>query len=303
MIYDMFSFFNELDVLEERLNYLYEKIDFFVICESHYTHTGNKKQLFYYDNINRYKKYHNKIIHLVFKGQYQISNPWINENEQRNFILSQVPLKPEDKVLISDVDEIPSYLFIDKVSNYSGKNILISVQELSFFWPNYRRNDLPYWIGGTRGFNYKHIFQLKNLNQSYSNTFIESSNLGVTLTKVRLTNIGKPILNGGWHLSYMGGKESIKAKIKSFAHNEENVRIGSNIDQHINDFIDKGENFFGKNEIYLRYGSFNAKYLSNEDRINFKINFLLLTKWFFYKYELIFKIKVKYYVKMFLQLR
>jgi beta-1,4-mannosyl-glycoprotein beta-1,4-N-acetylglucosaminyltransferase len=300
MIYDMFSFFNELDVLEERLSYLYDKIDYFIICESNYTHTGNKKSLNYSDNINRYKKYQNKIIHLVYDGQYKINNPWINENEQRNYILSQFNFKDDDKLLISDVDEIPSYQFIDKLSNYNGNNILIAVQELSFFWPNYRRNDLPYWIGGTRGFNFKHLKNLRNLNKKYTNTFLKSSNQGVTLTKIRLTNIGIPICNGGWHLSYMGGRDSIKLKIKSFAHNEESERIGINIDQHINEFIDKGKNFFGSKEFYLTQGSFNPKYLISENKHNFKMNFVLHTKWLFYKYELILKIKIKYYVRVFL---
>ena len=90
----MFSFFNELDLLEERLNYLYDKIDFFVICESDCTHMGNSKPLHFFENINRYQKYNNKIIHLVFKGHSLIKNPWINENEQRNFMLSQINIQP-----------------------------------------------------------------------------------------------------------------------------------------------------------------------------------------------------------------
>jgi hypothetical protein len=98
----------------------------------------------------------------------------------------------------------------------------------------------------------------------------------------------------------MGGRDSIKLKIKSFAHNEESERIGINIDQHINEFIDKGKNFFGSKEFYLTQGSFNPKYLISENKHNFKMNFVLHTKWLFYKYELILKIKIKYYVRVFL---
>lgn len=43
MIYDCFPFFNELDVLEIRLNVLYDTVDYFVITEADKTHTGRHK--------------------------------------------------------------------------------------------------------------------------------------------------------------------------------------------------------------------------------------------------------------------
>jgi hypothetical protein len=123
---------------------------------------------------------------------------------------------------------------------------------------------------------FKHLKNLRNLNNKYSNTFLESSNQGVTLTKIRLTNIGIPISNGGWHLSYMGGRDSIKSKIKSFAHNEESERIGINIDHHINEFIDKGKKLFlAVKNFILTQGSFNnAKFLISENKHSFKNEFI-----------------------------
>ena len=213
MIYDMFSFFNELDVLEERLDYLYNHVDYFVLCESDTTHVGKKKCLYYNDNKSRFDKYKNKIIHVIFPGNSKVKNAWENENLQRNYLIENINLTFDDKIMISDVDEIPSHNFISKLSRYKGSSLLIAIQELSFFWPNYRRNDLPYWMGGTRGFNFTNVDKLKFLNENYSSTFLASLNKGTSLTKVRLTNVGIPINDGGWHLSYMGGKNSIKNKI------------------------------------------------------------------------------------------
>lgn len=296
----MFSFFNELDILEERFEYLFHKVDYFVICESDRTHVGNQKPLYFFENIHRFEKYKEKIIHLIFYGNSPIDNPWINENNQRNYILSQINFKDEDKLLISDVDEIPSHLFINELIKYKGSDLLIAVQELSFFWPNYRRNDLPYWIGGTRGFNYKYLNQLRNLNENFSSTFLFKYNQGTTLTKVRLTNIGIPISNGGWHLSYMGGRESIKSKILSFAHIEEKERIGYNIEKFIDNFISKERNFFGKDEFYVSYGTFNNQILLNEPNKYFKLTNTLKFIWVISKIRLVLKIKIKYYVKMLL---
>ena len=45
MIYDCFTFFNELDLLEIRLNVLKDVVDNFVLVEAGETHTGRFKQL------------------------------------------------------------------------------------------------------------------------------------------------------------------------------------------------------------------------------------------------------------------
>mgnify|MGYP001261484806 CR=1 FL=1 len=42
-VYDCFCFFNEIDILEARLNLLDEKVDYFVISEAEYTHSGKYK--------------------------------------------------------------------------------------------------------------------------------------------------------------------------------------------------------------------------------------------------------------------
>ena len=56
-IYDCFPFFNELDLLEIRLNYLDPVVDYFVLCESRVTFSGISKNLFYEDNKEDSKKY------------------------------------------------------------------------------------------------------------------------------------------------------------------------------------------------------------------------------------------------------
>ena len=40
MVYDCFSFYNELDLLEIRLNVLKDVVDRFVLVEATQTHTG-----------------------------------------------------------------------------------------------------------------------------------------------------------------------------------------------------------------------------------------------------------------------
>ena len=294
MIYDVFCFFNEVDVLEERLNYLYDEIDYFVLCESNVTHVGVPKVSHYFNNISRYKKYVSKIIYLNFQGALNCDNPWINENCQRNFILSQLQLSFNDKIIISDVDEIPSKHFVRRLVDYSGDCLLISIQEFSFFKPNCRRSDIPYWIGGSRGFNFKYLNVLKYLNHNYSNTFLSEFNDFNSLTKIRLTNIGIPILNGGWHLSYMGGERNVAQKLLAFAHTEEVSRIGINVDLVIQKFFVTQVNFFGENEVYYRYGTFDNKFLSDCDFFKHKLTWRIKLIWIFKKYWLVLKVRIKF---------
>ena len=44
-IFDCFMFFDEEQILDLRLNVLNEKVDFFVIVESHLYHRGEKREL------------------------------------------------------------------------------------------------------------------------------------------------------------------------------------------------------------------------------------------------------------------
>jgi len=47
-IFDTFTFYNELDLLELRLNILGDVVDYFVINEETITFTGNAKPLYYF---------------------------------------------------------------------------------------------------------------------------------------------------------------------------------------------------------------------------------------------------------------
>jgi len=64
-IYDIFTFYNELDLLELRLEMLNDCVDHFVIIECVETFSGKPKPLYYEENKQRFAKYHHKIIHHI----------------------------------------------------------------------------------------------------------------------------------------------------------------------------------------------------------------------------------------------
>ncbi len=59
-IIDTFMFNDELDLLESRLEYLYDHVDHFVLVESNVTHRGAPKTIFYSLYKDRFEKYQDK---------------------------------------------------------------------------------------------------------------------------------------------------------------------------------------------------------------------------------------------------
>ena len=57
MVYDCFPFFNELDLLEIRLNVLKDGVDRFVIVEAGETHTGKPKPFYFEENRGRFAEF------------------------------------------------------------------------------------------------------------------------------------------------------------------------------------------------------------------------------------------------------
>lgn len=224
MIYDCFTFFNELEILELRLQLLYDVVDKFVLVESTKTHSNVNKELFYESNKKRYAKYQDKIIHIVVSEFPEFKNSWTFENYQRNQIYKAIKnCRHEDIIMISDVDEIPKP---DVIKQHSfDDEIYRLVQDQYYFYFNYRDLSHLFWIGGTVVLKFKVIKNnLLNENKVHYNdiSFPKYLNTKTTPTKARLYDGCKFIYNGGWHFTYFGGIDAIFTKIKAFSHQELN---------------------------------------------------------------------------------
>jgi beta-1,4-mannosyl-glycoprotein beta-1,4-N-acetylglucosaminyltransferase len=79
-VFDGFTFFNELDLLELRLNELAGHVDFFVLVEAPMTFQGKPKPLFYAENQARFAAFRDKIIHLVIDDMPAGDDAWAREH-------------------------------------------------------------------------------------------------------------------------------------------------------------------------------------------------------------------------------
>ncbi len=220
MVYDCFSFYNELDLLEIRLNVLDSVVDYFVLVEATRTFSNKEKPLYFEENKNRFAKFLGKIIHIKVDSYPEIESSWTIENYQRNKIMDAlVNCKPDDIVIISDLDEIVSP---DAIQRYDGNGICSLEQSNYSFFINYKSLMFNKW-NGARILKYKD-FSTVDLDSKveYGEFLLRSINIGCTPTKIRITQDFPVLKKAGWHFTYLGGREAIQRKVDAFAHQEFN---------------------------------------------------------------------------------
>ena len=123
-VIDCFIFYNELDMLEFRLNELNDVVDYFVLVECIKTHSNKDKELYFENNKNRFSKFLDKIIHIIVKDNIpQTSRAWDREEYQRYCIhegINKLNLNSDDIIIIADLDEIPDAKTVLNIKNNNG---------------------------------------------------------------------------------------------------------------------------------------------------------------------------------------
>jgi beta-1,4-mannosyl-glycoprotein beta-1,4-N-acetylglucosaminyltransferase len=251
IIYDCFTFNDELDILELRLKYLEDKVDFFVLVESRKTFTGIKKPLYFLENMTRFLKYKNKIIHLII-DDFHSDIAWENEYYQRNFIKKGlIDCNDSDLIFISDVDEIPQIGKI--VTNYKiSKPRVVPLRNFYYYFNNlmYINHKFTFHKILVKEFifyntivsRYKYI---KEINIGKRDNF--KSQFGV-LSNLFFT---KPL---GYHFSYLFGCEIDRylKKLESFSHTELNTEYFKNRER-VSEVINKNLDIFNRNHFTFKY--------------------------------------------------
>ena len=214
-IYDCFTFYNELDLLELRLEELYDSVDTFVIVESDHTFQNMPKAYVLEDNLERFSKYLDKIIHVKYKSHCH-PNPWDNEQDQRNAILDGIiDAEDTDIILIGDVDEFirpeviadmranPRHIYGFKVPyfNFRLNYMLTGSAESYSIWSLACQRQ---WLTMPNAFRAER-FNLNNFTTNYDDGLI------------------KIYEHAGWHFTYLGDTEFIRNKLRSFSHSELNT--------------------------------------------------------------------------------
>ncbi len=238
MVYDCFMFFNELELLEIRLHELSGVVDRFVLAESTLTHSRQPKPLYFQENADKFRAFADKIHHIVvddFPADYK--DAWTYENHQRDQVKQALThCRPDDAILISDVDEIPKAETLIKVLETPGIKIL--EQKMFYYYLNMFNYKNPWWRRGTR------VIRWEDFTNS--------------ATEIRL-GPGTLVPDGGWHFSYLGGAEKVRQKIEAFAHQEFNRDEFKNADK-IGKIIQSGGDIFDRKKMRFRVEALDETY-------------------------------------------
>lgn len=248
-VFDCIRFFNELDLLEIRLNVLNEVVDYFLISECNYTISGKEKPLYYLENKDRFEKFNHKIIHHVLEDIPESFDDYIEKKPfhtaykeidtncgqpfykipiryQRDIFardcvaygLDEFNISPEDIVITSDADEIANPLIFEDLSWFDRNNLYVCIQR-SFFYSLNCLSEENWYGSRICTWDYlrqRSIDQLRQMrNKSYS------------------------IEQGGWHWSFFGGEDNFRSKISSYGDYHLNVpEITDNISEKIKKGLD-----------------------------------------------------------------
>lgn len=204
-IVDGFLFYNELDMLEYRLTVLDPVVDWFVLVESTVTFTGNPKPLHYQENAERFARWKDKIVHVMVTNTPDGPSAWDRERFQRNAIdrgFQTLGLKSSDILCIADVDEIPNPRVLEMLREDGLEEAMALKMDLYYYTAELKLHE---WV-------HAKVCDM----ETYVHTF------GRNPERLRMST-QRPIVHGGWHLSYFGSPEFIQNKLKNFAHQEFNT--------------------------------------------------------------------------------
>jgi beta-1,4-mannosyl-glycoprotein beta-1,4-N-acetylglucosaminyltransferase len=250
-IFDTFTFFNELDLLELRMNILGDVVDYFVINEANITFTGKEKPLYYYENRERFKKWEHKIIHHVTVDNNEtLEKYWEGVPYHRSMIEENIYKLPmyyqracfhkdsaiyalldhaqdDDIILTGDADEIANPEVIKAINEwFDPGNHYVLKGPVYYYYLNLLCE--KEWVG-TRVSTMKMLksMSVDKLRQSHQDAW--------------------KVEDGSWHWSFFGDADTVRAKMDAYEHQENNL---PEFRDSMEDRIENGIDPFGRDYLY-----------------------------------------------------
>ncbi len=207
-VFDCFIFFNELDLLDIRLEECFDSVDLFVICEATKTFRDAPKPLFFAENKARYARYQDKIRHVIVDDMPTGGDPWQREFFQRNALKRGFhDANPEDIIIISDCDEILNPAMLRYVRDHRGY-FLFDMPMYQFYL-----NMMAVPNGWNKPFAYSYYLHdrvpdYNRIRQVPEQIFEQFAGDNHRLSP------------GGWHFTFLGGAGKVIEKIRAYSHAE-----------------------------------------------------------------------------------
>jgi len=225
-LFDCFTFFNELDLLEVRLETLAPHIDYFILAESPITYRADPKPLYFEQNKERFAKFLPKIRHIIVDDlptEKGFDQNWQRETLQRAALeRGLADARDEDLIMLSDLDEIPSPSKILEAIKLRGTLRVFHMRFFSYFANCESHPGNAYWVGTgmteyrlAKGrFEYVLKKLPTHLRMRPNASIRKKISMRLKELSIMLTR-GLPIRrirNGGHHFSWLGGADKVLQK-------------------------------------------------------------------------------------------
>jgi Glycosyltransferase family 17 len=210
-VFDGFMFGGELDLLECRLTELDSAVYRFVITEAPLTHQGNPKPLHFLENRERFSAWQDKIIYVRADISHCHTTEERENTQRENIRRGLGEMRDDDIFLLSDLDEIPR---ADVLQEAPGHSLLMRNHVLAV-----NLMDANWWDGtvATDGPPRGSLQKLR-----------DGRRLPAPAETKWLLNPGGFPAVAGWHFSWLGGPDAMRAKVHAFLH----PQMAPLVDQH-----------------------------------------------------------------------
>ncbi len=234
-IFDCITYYDEEILFDLRCHELNSFVDYFVVVEAKFTHSGERKKLNF--DIEKYPKFKNKIIYFVIENEPN-DIVKIDKNISRDLELSLIrknslkrieqsydacleaikgKFSENDYFMLSDSDEIPKISREIFVSNTSR---VILFQQKFFYYKFNLLYDLMPWYG-SRACKFKNLISPSWLRNSKAKIY-PFWRLDTFFNNLKLMSI-QIIKNGGWHFSNLKLLDNIITKLDHSGHKDEYI--------------------------------------------------------------------------------
>lgn len=254
-VFDTFCFLDEIDLLEFRLEIINEFVDVIIISQAYQTHLGKLWTPLINKEHPLISKYCQSIEFVfVFPEQNKVNllddkHNWLRENNQRKAIDKALfGCIPEDIIMVSDVDEIPS---IAQLQNIKSLKLLHHAIPMITTFSYFNLSSIGYW---------------KHSKVSNFSLFPGSQELR---RKVGLPKIGG---EPGVHFSVVGGNLAWEKKFQRSPHRE----MAETLESDIPAFLSR--NLYPSKEIIKFWKGGRLRFMPHESLLSNQILFLKLLK-------------------------
>jgi len=246
LIIDAFPFFQEIELLKVRLEYLGERVDRFLISESNIDFAANKKPYYLTKEIISGLPFSDKItvirsefsdskINLIFKFSKKLKwrKPlWRIQLKQRNILQKEISMVSSRGILLfGDLDELP---------NANDINFCISALQKN---PDkiYTFNQLPL------------VYNLSTQSriEDWPGTVVCNLEKAKNLTpnKLRKRRSLECAAGGGWHFSYFGDSTQIQRKVVSLAPSEKHFEFQNTCESDVEKLVSNDRDPFNVSRV------------------------------------------------------